>query len=149
MNDKRKFRICFISLFLILFIFIGCDSNSGSEYPAWFYEYSGTDLANLKMAQDDFECFGDTIGNVEFKHAIDYDSSTKFFLNELYSKNATDIIDATDIQPFRDGAIANGYVEDETENDLYIKGNKEFSIYVISTTGDDAHFEIILEIADQ
>lgn len=149
MNNKRNFRIYFISLFLILFIFIGCDSNSGSDYPAWFYEYSGTDLANLKMAQDDFGCFGDTIGNVEFKNGIEYDSSTKFFLNELYSKDDTNIINARDIQPFRDSAIANGYVEDETENDLYIKGNKEFSIYVISTESPDAHFEIILEIADQ
>lgn len=147
MNSKFKFRVLLLVIISSLFIFTSCDSNTGVNYPAWFNDYTGTNLANLKAAQDEFGCFGNTIGSNIIANSVDYHENSKLFLTEFYTKDDTNLVDSTDIQPFRDGAIANGFVQDG-DNNTYKKGNIEFTIYVITSSSPDAHFEIMVELGD-
>jgi hypothetical protein len=143
MNKKLKFRVLLLFIISVLFTVTSCDSNTEINYPDWFNDYSGGNLVNLKAAQDEFDCFGNTIGSNVIAHSVDYHEDTKEFLIEFYTKDDTDLVDTTDIQPFRDGAIANGFEEDG-DNNTYVKGNIEFTINVITSSAPDAHFEIMI-----
>jgi hypothetical protein len=148
MNNRSKFHIFSIAIVSLIFIFTSCDSSTSSFYPDWFDEYSGQDLIDLKAAQDEFECFKDPIGsNVYLAHGATYDEDSKILIAEFYTRDDSDLVDATDIQPFRDAAIAKNYIEDGDEN-TYVKGDIEYSIYVVIASSPDAHFEIWVELND-
>ena len=137
-----------VIIFSIFFIFTSCELSPSITYPSWFNNYSSEALANLKSAQDAFNCFGDTIGSNLTNYPDDTfyyseDSSAKTFMSTFTTKNGGALIESTDIQPFRDAALANGYVQGADIN-TYTKGNITIDIYVIAWSGDDPHFEVFV-----
>lgn len=146
---KHSFLFVILSI-SILYTCISCDSNVAKSYPSWFDEYSGDRLADLKTVQDHYACFGDTIGS----NVIIYGSpmsditytdtgTSKQYMVMFGTRDNSDLVDSTDIQPFKDAVLANGFVYD-AGNDNYVKGNIEINIYVIAMSGDP-HFELEVE----
>jgi hypothetical protein len=136
----------------ILFAFISCDSSVEVTYPAWFDEYSGITLNTLKAMQDNYQCFGDTIGsNVIIKYYSLWEDSVEIDLNMTFGpRDNGDLVDSTDIQPFKDAVLESEFMYDETSSDpslgsyTYVKGDVSINIYIVAMTGDEAHFEIVI-----
>lgn len=152
---KKNLLFYFIILAMIptLFVFSGCDPDTDSEYPIWFNEYSGEVLSDLKLAQDTFNCFGNVIGSNVVILGMDTpppdinyneDETGKYFMVTFERKDKEDLVDITDVQPFRDAVIAKGFILDDDPSspthNYYIKDNIQICIYVM---GD--HFEFCVE----
>ena len=125
-----------------------------------FDTYSGETLEHLKTVQDNWECFGNTIGpNVVIRGyldtpstpEIDYweDEGGKHFMVTFTTRDLGALVENTDIKPFKDAVVASGFnldADNSTSDDyLYDKDNVRINIYIVDMTDYDPHFEFVVD----
>ncbi|MDY0288119.1 MAG: hypothetical protein RBR15_04765 [Sphaerochaeta sp.] len=151
---KRTYFLLATMIIVTLLVVISCDPDTAKTYPPWFNDYSGGVLVDLKAVQDDFACFGNTIGsNVVIYGTLDEppisdlnyyeDDDGKHFMVTFGTRDGELLVDSTDIQPFRDAVLARGFVYN-SETLTYEKGNISIFIYVMNNEGDP-HFEFAVD----